>query len=303
MVASDGLRLGSLPAATLALFLALGCRSASPTAPATPPAAAPATEPIVEAAPTPLAPEAPVPTEPAPPPSPPGAAAPAGEVVIKRGGEAAPAEPPPTLYEASLKARAERAAREGHATRVVTDTTLKQQAARGEITVANVPAAAIEEESEAAPGDAEAAPAPAGGEEELSLSATDPELYWRRRVRDARLRWRAAVEQLAELEDTAAALRWDFYATDDPFYRDSQIKPAWDRALAQLEVARQSAEFEHESLQLILEDGRRAGALPGWLREGLELEPASTASPRGGELPEHTVGEPVEAEDPDGKRR
>lgn len=303
MVASERLRRASLPAAALALLLAFGCRSASPEAPAKPPAAPPASEPVVEAAPTPPAPEASPPAEPLPPPTPAAPGPPAGEVVIERGGETAPAEPPPSLYEASLRARAERAARRGHATRVVTDATLKQQAARGQITVAEVPPKPIEEEREAEGAEvAEAVTAPAGGEGETPPEA-EPELYWRRRVRDARLRWRAAVEQVTELEESAAALRWDFYATDDPFYRDSQIKPAWDRALAQLEVARQSAEFEHESLQLILEDGRRAGALPGWLREGLELEPASAEEPLGGELPEHDVGEPVEAEDPDGTRR
>jgi hypothetical protein len=220
--------------------------------------------------------------------------------VIRPPEEPAAAEPPPSLYEASLRARAERAAQGERAAIVVTDETLQEQARRGQLTVAK--GAPPDEEGGEGP-DARAA---ASGDAGPAGSATavpqeSSEAYWRRRVRDARLRWREAVDQARELEEEAARLRWEFYATDDGYYRDSQVKPAWDRAIEELELARDQAEFERRSVELVLEEGRRAGALPGWLREGLDLEPAEEEA--AGPPPELVVGEPVEAEVPDGRQR
>jgi sporulation-control protein spo0M len=64
-----------------------------------------------------------------------------------------------------------------------------------------------------------------------------------------------------------------FYREDDGFYRDQEIKPAWDKSLRDLDEARLMAVEMEKELELFLEAGRRAGALPGWLREGIELEP------------------------------
>jgi hypothetical protein len=55
--------------------------------------------------------------------------------------------------------------------------------------------------------------------------------------------------------------------------RDGKIKPEWDRALDRLEQARREEVQAQRDLEEFLDDGRRAGALPGWLREGIELEP------------------------------
>ena len=90
---------------------------------------------------------------------------------------------------------------------------------------------------------------------------------------DLRLRWRAAYDSIRELEGKVASLRNDFYTTDDPYYRDSQIKPAWDRALEGLETARSDIDRYQTELRTVLNEGRREGALPGWLREGIEHEP------------------------------
>lgn len=218
--------------------------------------------------------------------------------MIQHPSEEAVAEPAPSLYEASLKARAQRAAQQGRASRIVTDATLKEQAARGRITEGE-PAPAAEAVASVEP-DIE----PPDGVADFSAppeTAESPEIYWRRRAREARWRWRLAVEQAAELEQEVDELRWEFYATDDPFYRDSQIKPAWDHALAQLELTQGNAELEQRNLDATLEEGRRAGALPGWLREGLELEPTPEALEGRGVEPEDPIGEPVEAEEPDGR--
>lgn len=99
------------------------------------------------------------------------------------------------------------------------------------------------------------------------------EAYWRNRVLELRLDWRAAVEEAGELEEEVAGLRRSFYAAEDPYVRDGRIKPAWDRALDRLDLLRRSAEQYREELARTLDEGRQAGAQPGWLREGIELEP------------------------------
>jgi hypothetical protein len=71
--------------------------------------------------------------------------------------------------------------------------------------------------------------------------------------------------------------------------RDAQIKPAWDRALADLEDARRRAEEGPREVEAYLDEGRTSGALPGWLREGSDLEP----EPAG---PEADGAEPREPE-------
>jgi len=111
------------------------------------------------------------------------------------------------------------------------------------------------------------------------------------------------VDSILELQERTAELRTRFYATDDPYVRDGQVKPAWDHALQSLEDARRRARQLENELEATLEEGRQAGALPGWLREGMELEPTERPydpPPRrhrnepveGREL----VGEPVESD-------
>jgi hypothetical protein len=104
------------------------------------------------------------------------------------------------------------------------------------------------------------------------------EEYWRAQALKLRLDWKEAVESVDDLEAEVQELRRRFYEEDDPFYRDNQIKPAWDRTLDLLAAAKTDAEDHERNLTRFLEEGRRAGALPGWLREGIELEPPATAA-------------------------
>lgn len=163
--------------------------------------------------------------------------------------------------------------------------------------------------SSSAPGEpADSAPAsPISPEPEaITISKSDPEAYWRGRILRARMNWASAVEETNHLEVKIAELRQRFYAEDDPYYRDSQIKPSWDRALDRLAEAQTAIEDYRTEVQAILQEGRRAAALPGWLREGIDLEPdqrqdrkGSNPSPPGEYLP----GEPKIAADPDGESR
>lgn len=101
----------------------------------------------------------------------------------------------------------------------------------------------------------------------------EQEAYWRRRVRASRQQWHDAELEIAVRQTEIAELRQQFYAEDDPFRRDEQIKPAWDFALERLAAAKKASGESRTLVDAVLEEGRRAGALPGWLREGLELEP------------------------------
>jgi hypothetical protein len=98
--------------------------------------------------------------------------------------------------------------------------------------------------------------------------------YWRERVRGLRQQWALAVDSIGELEARAANLRTRFYSEDDPYVRDGEVKPAWDRALEGLDSARLRARSLEDQLGATLEEGRESGALPGWLRDGIELEPS-----------------------------
>jgi hypothetical protein len=186
------------------------------------------------------------------------------------------AEEPPTLAEAARLARERRAEEGGAPLAVITDETLPEYAT-GELSIA----------AEApAPGDS---PAPEASAPEATAEERGEE-FWRNRVREARIRWRDLVEELARLEQEAQDLRQRFYAEDDGFYRDSQIKPAWDRALDRLGEVRDQLELARAGVDKIVQEGRLEGALPGWLREGIEYEPTLEEPEEG--LGIHEASEP-----------
>lgn len=112
-----------------------------------------------------------------------------------------------------------------------------------------------------------------GSSPEASTAEPQSEEYWRRGARELRLKLRRAWEEARQLDEQAAGLRLRFYAEDDPYVRDSEIKPAWDRALERRRQAELEVKAYRTQLEEFLERGRRAGALPGWLREGIEHEP------------------------------
>jgi hypothetical protein len=131
-------------------------------------------------------------------------------------------------------------------------------------------------------GVAPAAPAPGG----------TGEAFWRSRSRELRQRWKDVVDEVADLESDADLLRRRFYAEADPYVRDGRIKPDWDRVLDRIRTLREEAERRREAVTAHLEEGRRAGALPGWLREGIDLEPAAEgARPEDG--PHEAVEPPI----------
>lgn len=188
-------------------------------------------------------------------------------------------ERPLTLAEAAARARRQRRESTTESVVSITNDNLSDYAT-GQVT--------LMEGEPAAAGDAAESPA-----ETLQRD----EQYWRQGVRDLRLHLRRAVDEAADLEQQIAGLRLRFYAEDDPYVRDGQIKPAWDRALERQRQVELEVKAYRRELDEFLEKGRRAGALPGWLREGLELEPerqpeAGGAEAEPGEPSRHYPSEP-----------
>ncbi len=156
---------------------------------------------------------------------------------------------------------------------VINDRTIHRYARNGQLTVADpkkkgsgTPAAPVPAAAAATPG--AGAPGTTG-----TMPIERDERYWRGRALEIRQRWRKAADRIKVLEGDANLWRRRFYAEDDPYTRDGQIKPAWDRVLDELRESKAMAAAAKKELADFLEEGRVAGALPGWLREGVELEP------------------------------
>jgi hypothetical protein len=95
---------------------------------------------------------------------------------------------------------------------------------------------------------------------------------WQQRYRAAVERVRRLEADVKNLESRANRLEQEFYAHDDPVYRDSTIKPAWDKSLTDLAKAKTDLEEARKEPNEVLNAGRRDGALPGWFR-GLDEAP------------------------------
>ena len=134
--------------------------------------------------------------------------------------------------------------------------------------------------------------APAGAAPPAAVPGGTGEAFWRSRSRELRQRWKDVVDEVADLESDADLLRRRFYAEADPYVRDGRIKPDWDRVLDRIRTLREEAERRREAVTAHLEEGRRAGALPGWLREGIDLEPAAEGA-RPEEGPHEAVEPPI----------
>jgi hypothetical protein len=168
--------------------------------------------------------------------------------VVDPGGERGPV----TLVEAA-RAERERRSRSGPPVAVINDKNVNHS--KGQLTIADP--------KKTAPSAADAA----------ALKTLKDEKYWRDRALDIRTRLSKATDRFDELELAATGWRRRFYSEEDPYFRDSKIKPEWDRVLNQLEETRTEIDSTRKELDSFLEEGREAGALPGWLREGGELIP------------------------------
>ncbi len=201
-------------------------------------------------------------------------------VVIDSGSEGAP-QAPRGLAQAARDER-ERRAQAGKPVAVIDNRNLAEFSKGQTLTVADGTGTAAPE----------AATAKAVGA--AADDSTRDEAYWRSRGLEIRKEWRDAADRILELEARSEELRRKFYAADDPYVRDSQVKPEWDHALDELDATRRAAERAELDLERFLNEGREAGAFPGWLREGSELEPERKVTRAPGAEPT----EPVVVEEP-----
>lgn len=187
---------------------------------------------------------------------------------------------PKTLVEAARAERERRAQVGTPAAIVINDKNIHQYAAKGQITVAD-------------PKERKKSAAAPSAEVEAAQQLLHDEKYWRGRALDIRLRWRAATDEIKRLEQRSTELRQRFYSENDSFVRDNQVKTEWDRVTDRLQKARAEAEAASQELATFLEEARRANALPGWLREGEDQEPASVPVKKKGLPPPQSIDPPV----------
>lgn len=100
-----------------------------------------------------------------------------------------------------------------------------------------------------------------------SPAPAEDEATWRERARAARRRVEELKAEITTLEADSKQLENDFYRWDDGQYRDRVIKPAWDKKREDLETRRRQLVDAEAELADLPEKARKAGALPGWLRE------------------------------------
>lgn len=97
--------------------------------------------------------------------------------------------------------------------------------------------------------------------------------YWQQRYRQQLERIAAIKRQIETLDREIPRLWSDFYAWDDPAYRDSVIKPKLDVSLQRREALETQLRAEEPKLEDIKEEARKDGAEPGWFRAVKEPTP------------------------------
>lgn len=130
------------------------------------------------------------------------------------------------------------------------------------------PAAAAPAASAAAAGAAARTPEPALPDTAPAASSSaGDEAAWKERAHAARQRVEELRSEVAQLDADTKQLENDFYRWDDGQYRDRVIKPSWDKKKEDLETRKRELAEAEKALAELPEQARKAGALPGWLRE------------------------------------
>ncbi len=102
--------------------------------------------------------------------------------------------------------------------------------------------------------------------------------YWQGKYKQ-QLELIATMKRQIDVLDYEIPGLWrDFYAWDDPSYRDGVIKPKLDRALAERDELEARVRLEEPRLQEIKTLARKDGAEPGWFR-GIVVPTAPPRSP------------------------
>ena len=140
---------------------------------------------------------------------------------------------------------------------VITDSNLEEYAAKGGLTTAS------------------GQPAQRGGQAStvnVQQAQADAKQEAKRKA------WRSMYQRQAQLvssiksrikalDEQIPGLWRQFYAWDDPAYRDGVIKPKLDKSLNERNALAKRLPNEEAKLPEILDRARRDGALPGWFRD------------------------------------
>jgi hypothetical protein len=143
----------------------------------------------------------------------------------------------------------------------ITNESLVTDAAKGKVSTAERPPSTPE--AATTPGAPVSTPAAGARPAESGQG----EEYWRGESRRLREQVAELRETITRLEVDTKRLEADYYAWDDGAYRDRVIKPSWDKAREELATARLALPVAEKELAELPDRARRAGALPGWLRE------------------------------------
>jgi hypothetical protein len=122
--------------------------------------------------------------------------------------------------------------------------------------------------------DSPRSPTVAVGEQEAPKPASDglealdlKREYWRNQYLKGQQDLAKAESDLTLIDEEIPRLWNVFYSTDDPAYRDREIKPRLNAVINQRETAVTRIDGARTALLQILGDAKRDGALPGWFRD------------------------------------
>jgi hypothetical protein len=147
----------------------------------------------------------------------------------------------------------------------ITNQSLVTDTARGKVSTSQSrPPSTTPEPAKTPAARAGSAPAETGT---ASADTGQGEAYWREESRRLRERVTELRDTITRLEADTKRLEADYYAWDDGAYRDKVIKPSWDKAREEIATARLALPIAEKDLADLPDRARRAGALPGWLRE------------------------------------
>jgi hypothetical protein len=105
---------------------------------------------------------------------------------------------------------------------------------------------------------------PAGADDK-TRNVTKDRLYWRTRLQDRRDQLDRDRTLADALQTRVNSLTADFSSRDDPAQR-AKIGVDRQKALAELDRMKRSADADQKAIAALEEEARRAGVPPGWLR-------------------------------------
>jgi len=179
----------------------------------------------------------------------------------------APTPRPNSLAELARRIKLRPVARDADGKLVISNSSLSELAAQGSLTTTTGTTGARSDSRRYV--DVDRISDQAGSEQGATGSLNDDQKrnYWRDRYSGQLQTVDAVKKRIGELDSEIPKLWNQFYAWDDPAYRDGVIKPNLDRALAESQQLKDRLPGEEAKLDQILEEARRDGAQPGWFRD------------------------------------